>query len=310
MNVQGTSFAPRGNRQRVPQSHTPSRLEVGVPPSARGSLLAKTLHSNHVSRQASTAAGRDPPRASNNGTLAHQAKVADSDLESWQAGTHMSVATAQRPLGPSAYKLGQILVIPHIKPALDPHQKDHSDVRVYTKKVGFVCPKPRFAAVVAIYPTRMVVLPMYSSNGNGLKHKPDEYKLTALSVWVPLTSDDEVRKQLTEDALKAVAPKPFTAGSHVNLNDPWTVNYAGKIQQWGQLDEASTKRLLERYQIAFNMATAPVVQQASYFKNQIQRLRSLPAGTVTAAGTQFTEAPRPTRTTLSYASMASGPAKR
>lgn len=180
--------------------------------------------------------------------------------------------TSRRGLGkvntePNQWRRGMIIKVPHLIPTLGEAVND--DHRVWSKNIGNICPKIRYAIVVAVYSTRMIALPIFSAGGHGTTHKPAAYKLTAMSVLAKL--EPPIMQKVTDDVLYVSGQWQPKEGSHINLNEPMPVHYAWPLECVDQLEPRSTALLQQRYRIAHNMAFVPLFAQESYFKSQITR---------------------------------------
>jgi len=168
---------------------------------------------------------------------------------------------------PNQWWRGMIVRVPHMVPTLGEVPND--ECRVWSKNVGNICPKVRYAIVVAVYCTRMIVLPIFSAQGHGTSHKPAAYNVTAMSVLA--RSEPPVAQKVTDNMLYVSGDWQPKEGSHVNLNEPMSVQYAWPLECTDQLQPRSTALLQQRYRIAHNMAFVPLFAQESYFRSQLTR---------------------------------------
>lgn len=181
-------------------------------------------------------------------------------------------------LGMKTCKVGNIVKVPHVTPSLS--NKTNADESIPCTVInGYVCAKIRYAIIVTVSATNMTVLPVFSSNKQGLARKPKEYIKTALSVWNPKYADDDTRSMLTELNLVADGSHPWYPGSHVNLAVTLTVNYSSKMVQTtvdteqgkvslGKIREADRKLLLRQFR-AFQ-ESAYKLDPDGYFLAQVK----------------------------------------
>lgn len=168
---------------------------------------------------------------------------------------------------PNQWRRGMVVRVPHMVPTLGEVPND--ECRVWSKNVGNICPKVRYAIVVAVYCTRMIVLPIFSAQGHGTSHKPAAYHVTAMSVLA--RPKPSVAQKVTDNVLYISGDWQPREGSHVNLNEPMSVQYAWPLECDDQLQPRSTALLQQRYRIAHNMAFVPLFAQESYFRSQLTR---------------------------------------
>ncbi|KAK5081116.1 hypothetical protein LTR70_009359 [Exophiala xenobiotica] len=167
------------------------------------------------------------------------------------------------------YRLYEIVEIPHLVLAMDPREQD-DDYKVKTR-VGEICPKWRPAVIVALYQERMTVLPIYSCKGNGVLHKPNHYKTTAISVAHPSMLGGSSAQYLTEEVLLIDDGWKGKEGQHINLNEPVSISYASPIVKKSRLDKESGGILYKRYRTAHHMGTAePVSEHEQYMQRKTQ----------------------------------------
>ena len=300
-------------RQRGPQNASTARSHI-----SRGPTNVSYQHT-----RGAAGATRAIPNNARPGTagIAGDERT-PSTIQNAMSNVRSQGGASNMTLGPniqsqaSKYQVGQIVRLPHIVPSLD-SQEPNKDYRIHSNVVGYICPKSRYAVIVAIYPTRMIVLPMYSCHQNGIKYKNADYQLTAMSIMSP----DEDRpacldpKRLTKERLLNAGDTRFDAGSHINLNEPMSVNYGWRIRYKDCLSQRSRDLLLKRYAMVHKMAWQE--DQRKYFlssMNEEQRQASLGAGGFkvskpvgTAQSTAASKAPTAVSTTksgFSYAQMA------
>lgn len=167
------------------------------------------------------------------------------------------------------YKLGEIVEIPHLVLAMDPHEED-DDYNVKSR-VGEICPKWRPAVIVAIYQQRMTVLPIYTCKEKGVSRKPDHYKTTAMSIAHPSMLGGSNAQYLTEEVLLIGDSFKGKQGQHVNLNEPVSVSYAWPITKLSRLGKESTATLYKRYRTVHHMGTTePPIEHEKYFRRKMQ----------------------------------------
>ncbi|KAK5091656.1 hypothetical protein LTR05_001841 [Lithohypha guttulata] len=291
----GFSRAPR-NRG------TPSNWRAPSAAPTNGTLRSTTLTKNatNATRYPPSGVGTGLPSELVNGMSTLELNGDLNYAMSCQAGTTFTNRT-HYPTKPDHWHVGQIVNFQHIVPALDPNQKNWNKHRVKTD-IGPICPKPRYAVIVKIYKTRMIVLPVYSCDGNGITKKSVEYQATAISIWNPAEDDREHRSKLTRDPLTVAGTSKFTPGSHINLNEPCCVGYAWKLTKHDKLDASSTKRLVAWYNIAQCMADQPLGTQERWFEREVERAKN--SKTTGAEG--WKEAPAPPPLAGSYVSRATG----
>ena len=204
------------------------------------------------------------------------------------------------------FQRGDIINIPHLVPSMDPNEKD-PERRIPSKTVGFICPKQRFAVIVAIYETRLIVLPVYSCSGRGVSNKSDAYKCMAMSISSLNDTDEKVRALLTKEVLFTEPGKRWKAGAHINLNEMMSISYSWPISMGcGTLAEASKVLLKRRFQQVQAMAWESPQSQVNYLENKIRQERG---GDQSAARTStsrvVTDLSSVVRTNVSYSQMAS-----
>lgn len=174
---------------------------------------------------------------------------------------------AQRGSSPSQWDIGDIVEVPHLGPTLNPRETN-ADYKIPTP-VGNICPKVRKAIVIAKYPERMIVLPMYSSGGNGLQYKPSSYQLTAMSVTNPADVRPATAKLLAPDRLYVEDRWMPNPGTHICVNEPLTVTYGWPIAPKSRLDVKSIELVKKRYQFANAIGFRDLVSQENYYRQQI-----------------------------------------
>lgn len=170
--------------------------------------------------------------------------------------------------------VGGIIKIPHLVPSLDARAK--AEERIPCALIGgHICPKVRYAVIVALYAQRMIVLPIYSCNKQGVTNKSDEYKSTAISIWNPMDQRPEVKELLTRDALGTIGGHKFFQGSHINLTDQVSVSYNWNITHARtELRLTDREFLLARYRLLQESAHLPVGQDKAFFQRGVERQRA------------------------------------
>ncbi|KAK5069497.1 hypothetical protein LTR64_008178 [Lithohypha guttulata] len=287
-----------GRRVRNRTDQTTWRTPSAAPTNA--TLLTTTLNKNtaHAARQAPSRVGTGFPSALVDGMATFELNGDLNYAMSCQAGSNFTNRTFY-PTKAENWRVGQVVNFQHIVPALDPNQTGWNKYRVKTE-IGPICPKPRYAVIVKIYKTRMIVLPIYSCDKKGISNKSVQYKATAFSVWNPMDNDEEYRSKLTKDPLKISGEKSFSPGSHINLNEPCSVGYAWRLTKIDMLDEESTKRLVTWYNIGQSMADQPINTQERWFEQEVEKAKN-----PKQVGTEgWKEAPAPPLFAGSYASKA------
>lgn len=237
---------------------------------ANGLTLSDTSPSNSAPSNGtrSNPATRGRSRPSFTAITAQSSSIASpSNVPSW------------KDTGTAIYKFGEVLSIGHVVPASAQYGGVSVD-RVETTNIGPVCPKRRYAVVVAVLPTYLKVLPMYSYSKTGVRFKTDNYKVTAMSVIGENQKDDEeIKALLTPEVLIFDGSKDFNRGTHVQLTDTYTVNPKGYIKSCGFLTEESKKLLKSRYQYALEMESiVSATLQTKHFKEQVEEARKQEQG--------------------------------
>lgn len=271
---------------------TNRRANVGGPnpsrgPASQASQLNRTLNSNWRSQAASNADAASQAITQGMSSLALNNNSPYSRVASTQAQSLHAIA-ANAPYTAQDFKVGDLVWVPHIVPSLDPNPAN-SNHKVATATVGHVTPKSRPAIVVRIYKNRMTVLVMYSCGKHGVLHKPEIYKATALSVCSKYEKDPENPDMLTQERLwMKGTTKPYP-GSHINLNEPFSVDYRWNIQRTSdRLDEASIARLTEWFFLAnHRMADKAVDSQHPWLRQEMNESKrkafSIVPGSVTSS---------------------------
>lgn len=188
--------------------------------------------------------------------------------------TELNITPEKQSFTPKSFKLGEIVKFPHMVQSLD----DKADVahRIQSSVIqGYICPKVRYAVVVARYAHELVVLPIFSCNKQGVSKKPDAYKATAMSIWNPADQSDATKSLLTEDKLCTNGPRKFYPGSHVNLANIVSVSYNWSIvPAQAQLRQPDTQILLDRFKSLQECGYMSVNQGSMYFKRKAQEQRA------------------------------------
>lgn len=267
----------------------------------------RTLASHYSNLRTNTMAAGKVPASPAPGDTSVAGGSPTSSVACTQAGTMMSINPLVTPAKSDAshWKIGQIIKVPHIVISADINEKD-PDLRVWTNRVGYICPKIRYAVVIAVYATRMIALPIYSSYSKGVTNKDDDYKLTAMSIYNPIQRNDaQVTSLLTPERLTVKGLKLMNPGSHVNLTEPLTIHYRSYLSPCDFLTETSTTLIRRRYKQALEMSGKSLSDHAAWFRRQIQKEQD-PATTVQAAMNGPSLAGSTTAgTNFSYATMAS-----
>lgn len=200
-----------------------------------------------------------------------------------QAASLRTVGT-KAPTRAEDYQLGELVSVPHIVPSLDPNAKEGPQV-IKTPDLN-ISKKRRFAVVVKIYRSRMIVLPVYSCQGNGLDRKPDDYKLTAVSIWNPGNNGEEYTSKLAPLCVKVQGKKTMKPGAHISLTEPVLVDYQYHIDKVDCLDPESTKKLIALYNAAQRLGEKPCAVHGQIFPRDIEYIinpaKGCPSGLVNA----------------------------
>lgn len=229
------------------------------------------------------------------------------------SGYSKPIVPSTESLNSKSFCVGDIIRLPHLVPCLN-SKETNPDLRIYSAVAGFICPKNRFAIVVGVFMDRMHVLPMYTCHGTGVSKKPEDYKLTSVSVRHPQDIKPPNQDILARDTITTnnTAGHIWKLGSHVNVLDVVSVNYSWNLERgYGALTDSSRTRLQTRVMIAQQMMRVPVSKQRLFYEEKVMEANVREKQTLTVVHSQ---APRQTagRSTRpspsiggSYATMAS-----
>lgn len=114
----------------------------------------------------------------------------------------------------------------------------------------------------------MVVLPMYTSGGKGLKHKSDTYKRTAMSVLSPARPGEWCSHEARLYVDHSGGGWDPGVGSYVSLAEPYHVSYKWPLDYRGKLDPSSRKLLVRKYESCVKMGFQEVYHQQDWWLAQ------------------------------------------
>ena len=261
----GSAKVTAGNadvlKQAICQRGNGDRRSNGPPSSFRGPSKIQSARKTHVADQNRIRSGISSalvdaanPQNQNPGSgvldlhaILNEARKKGIDLTKHYSANELyhgpSISTSSKY---NDFNLGQIVIVPHLVPSLDSNIAANDQAAVWSW-VGPLCVKRRPAVVVAIYQDRMVVLPMYTHNKNGVANKSPSVQELALHLVA-----GEIGVETPRDRVLTCDTLPFgnTCGtSIVYATDPYSVSYGWPlgIQYSGRLDEPSTSRLLSEY---------------------------------------------------------------
>lgn len=184
-----------------------------------------------------------------------------------QAATLRTLRTVA-PSKAEDYSLGDLVNVPHVAPSLDPNPQ--VGPQLIKADDIYISKKRRFAVVVKIYKSRMIVLPVYSCSGNGLDRKPDEYKLTAVSIWNPKNDTTDFKSHLAPLCVNVLGAASMKPGSHMSLTEPLVVDYQCRIQKIDKLTPESTRKMVALYNAAQHLGEKPCAVHDQVFTRDVE----------------------------------------
>ena len=151
---------------------------------------------------------------------------------------------------PKDYRRGTIVSFIHLVPNLDANAR-FGDQITHAKAVGTICAKVRYGIVISILPFHLLVLPILSSDTNGLEHKPVEFRKEC----IPIVQKASEKYQLPGMNQITLWPNEdirfkIKLNSYVVVTKPYVVEYAQPIGRYGSLRKESLEYLEKQYRIA------------------------------------------------------------